>query len=170
MVLRVYGSEPKVLVNRDVEAMTHEMLAARGLAAHLFARFSNGLLYAFVPGLACQLQQLASEEIWSAVAARLGEHHAKMGQVFSGSSVEPVSRTGTSDLRNDRAKSKWPEPNIWSAMQRWIDTLPARTRKQKERRDILQHELSYSIKRLGDSSLTTPPSVSIVWKNSERGL
>jgi ethanolamine kinase len=80
IILRANGDEPKVLVDRDMEAKTHAMLAEHNLASPLFARFRNGLLYAYLPGRACQLEELAHEEIWSCVAAKLGEYHAKMSR------------------------------------------------------------------------------------------
>lgn len=94
IILRANGDEPKVLVDRGLEADTHAMLAERNMAAPLLARFRNGLLYSYLPGRTCGLEELASEQVWSSVAAKLGEYHAKMppvGDDFSGMYVPYIS-------------------------------------------------------------------------------
>ncbi|KAI1123700.1 ethanolamine kinase [Nemania abortiva] len=135
VLLRANGDEPKVLVNRDLEAYTHEMLAERNLAAPLFARFKNGLLYGYVPGRVCQVQDLAQEEVWGSVASKLGEFHARM------------PRDGP---RGDRASTNAgiSIPTIWAIMQNWVNELPSGTPEQEQRGQELQTELLWSFEKL----------------------
>ena len=44
-----------------------------------------------------------------------------------------------------------PIPNVWSVMQTWIFALPASTTAEKSRRDLLQKELVWLTKQLGDT-------------------
>jgi ethanolamine kinase len=44
-----------------------------------------------------------------------------------------------------------PIPNVWTTMQRWILALPTSTMQQVERRDLLQRELEWLVKVLGDT-------------------
>ena len=53
ILLRAYGNDSDILIDRDMEATTHALLAERDLAAPLLARFQNGFLYSFLPGCAC---------------------------------------------------------------------------------------------------------------------
>ncbi|KAL9099508.1 MAG: hypothetical protein Q9163_005004 [Psora crenata] len=78
VLLRVYGKNLEVLVDRDTEAKTYALLAERALAPPLLVRFNNGLLYAFLPGRVCTPQDLLKEPVWRAVAVRLGEWHARL--------------------------------------------------------------------------------------------
>ncbi len=73
LLLRAYGKDTDILVDREREATIHAQLARIGLAAPLLARFQNGLLYRFIPGPICTAEDFINEAIWRAVAARLGE-------------------------------------------------------------------------------------------------
>ena len=76
ILLRAYGKDSDILVDRGMEMTTHELLAENGLAAPLLARFDNGLLSRFLSGHVCTAYDLVREPVWRAVAARLGEWHA----------------------------------------------------------------------------------------------
>lgn len=141
ILLRAYGRDSDILVDREVEIKTHELLAERGLAAPLFARFENGLLYKYLPGHVCTAHDLLREPVWRAIAARLGEWHAKLplssiDAVKALDNKGPESGSGTDSI-TDRFRS----PNIWTVLQKWVAALPTRTDEEKGRKDTLQKEL-----------------------------
>ena len=49
ILLHAYGKGSDILVDREMEMTTQELLAGEGFAAPLLARFKNGLLYKFLP-------------------------------------------------------------------------------------------------------------------------
>ncbi|KAK5212532.1 hypothetical protein LTR47_010224 [Exophiala xenobiotica] len=154
ILLRAYGNNTDILIDRDREAKTHALCAERGLAPPLLARFKNGLLYRYIPGQVCTPQDLIQEPIWRAVARKLGKWHAQLPVSEledSRNAVNGRKENGiTSELRqpNGDAASRLPQPNIWSVIQKWIHALPNDSPKQKARRELLQQELDRSIKDL----------------------
>lgn len=117
------------------------LLAKRGLATPLLARFENGLLYQFLPGHVCAAHDLVKEPVWRAVAARLGEWHAKL-PLSSISTIEDVreDRSYKADA-NECITSRFRSPNIWTVLHKWVSALPARTDDEKNRKSSLQKEL-----------------------------
>jgi len=97
VLLRAYRRDSEILIDRDTEATTHALLAERGLAPPLLARFNNGLLYGFLPGRVCTPRDLLKEPVWRAVAVRLGEWHARLplpnSKVKGGNQAEPEAES-----------------------------------------------------------------------------
>ena len=127
ILLRAYGNGSDILVDRDMEARTHTLLTQQGLAAPLLARFQNGLLYKFSPGRVCTAQDLRRESIWRAVAARLGEWHARLPL--------PKQEPGN-------------ERNIWTVLKQWVAALPADESEEDKRKKTLEEELQRSMVEL----------------------
>ncbi|KIV79634.1 hypothetical protein PV11_07184 [Exophiala sideris] len=157
ILLRAYGNNTDILIDRDREARSHALCAERGLAPPLLARFKNGLLYRYIIGQVCTPQDLIREPVWRAVAKRLGEWHARLPidsvseSKVTSNGVNGHDMDGTTDgaaQRDFDNASKMHVPNIWSVIQKWIHALPNDTPKQKARRDLLQHELDRSYKEL----------------------
>lgn len=125
-----------------MEVRTHELLAERGLAAPLLARFENGLLYKFLPGRVCTAHDLVKEPVWRAIAARLGEWHAKL-PLSNIDDIESLRRDrGGKEDSNDCITSHFHSSNIWTVLQQWISALPAKAEKEKDRKATLQKELN----------------------------
>lgn len=148
VLLRAYGNNTEILIDRDREAMSHALCAERGLAPPLLARFNNGLLYRYIIGKVCTPQDLVREPVWRAVATRLGEWHALLP-------VDPVAdnKTTNGHTVNGRSPksslmSRLPIPNCWSVMQKWVSALPDDTPKKKARKELLQGELDRSFQDL----------------------
>ncbi|KAJ5135733.1 uncharacterized protein N7515_005011 [Penicillium bovifimosum] len=76
VLMRAYGNGTEILIDRERETRSHALLASRGLAPPLLARFKNGLLYRFIRGRPCGHQDLVSPPIWRGVARRLAQWHA----------------------------------------------------------------------------------------------
>lgn len=154
ILLRAYGADSAILVDRDMEAATHALLSRQGLAAPLLARFENGLLYRYQPGRTCTAEDLGREGIWRAIAARLGEWHARLPLPTPKkhqSEETGIDRPNSDRLEATQARSiesRIPSPNIWSVMQQWVHALPARTEAEKTHRVVLQKELQRSFEEL----------------------
>ncbi|PHH69985.1 hypothetical protein CDD82_7402 [Ophiocordyceps australis] len=139
VLLRAYGNGTDVLIDRDREAANHELLMRHGLAPELLARFANGMLYRFIPGVVAQPKDLCNVQIMTAVARHLAQWHATVPCL-------PDAPTGAAVGHVERAKivnaaPGKPFPNTWTTMQKWILALPATTDAQRQRRDVLQREL-----------------------------
>src|SRR6516165_9452861 len=92
--MRAYGEGTSLMIDRESQMVTlplsceilivclteetksHKLLAERGLAPPLLARFNNGLLYKYIRGRVCSPEDLTREAVWRGVARRLAEWHA----------------------------------------------------------------------------------------------
>jgi ethanolamine kinase len=164
--MRAYGNNTEILIDRDREAKSHALLAERGLAPPLLARFENGLLYRFIQGRVCTPQDLISEPVWRAVARRLGEWHSSL-PIASVPDCKPLTNgTNGNACNGDVSHSadappfspsraivtRSPTPNIWTVMQKWVLALPAGTEGEKKRKFQLQKELDRSFRELDDTN------------------
>lgn len=158
MLLRAYGNNTDILIDREREAKSHALLAQYGLAPPLLARFENGLLYKYIRGRVCTPQDLTQEPIWRAVARRLAEWHARLplvtkedlGQMPNDSPPSPLSESSTPG--SSEISERAPAPNVWSIMQKWVSALPSKTEVQKTRKTRLQDEIERSFDELDSSN------------------
>jgi ethanolamine kinase len=162
--MRAYGNNTEILIDRDREAKSHGLLAERGLAPPLLARFENGLLYRFIQGRVCTPQDLISEPVWRGIAKRLGQWHGSLPIDPAPDSRPHTNGTNGNTCNGDISHvadlppsqppksiaSRSPTPNIWSLMQRWVLALPVSTEVQKKRKLQLQKELERSFLELDD--------------------
>jgi ethanolamine kinase len=155
VLMRSYGNNTDILIDRDREATSHSICAQYGLAPSLLARFKNGLLYRYIPGDVCTAQDLTQEQIWRPVARLLGEWHARL-PISAISSANPAS-TGTENgfatvngtkTQAARIVDRSPSPNIWTVMLRWVHALPQQDAKQRTRKAFLEQELQRSFRDL----------------------
>ncbi|KAH8150126.1 uncharacterized protein LAJ45_05812 [Morchella importuna] len=132
VLLRAYGRDTSILIDRERECASHLLLSRHNLAPALLARFENGLLYKFVAGRVCTVPEMSQPSIWKAVAARLGEWHGTL----------PTSTTPpSSPASSSSASSSEPDVTLWNVLQKWISALPEASKSQKERKELLQNEL-----------------------------
>ncbi|KAG9667377.1 kinase-like protein, partial [Aureobasidium melanogenum] len=156
ILLRAYGKGTDVLIDRERETRSHSLLAGRGLAPPLFARFENGLLYKYIAGDVCSPEDLRRSDVYRAVARRLGQWHSTL-PIAAISSLQTlqdqndVAEDSQITHHTDKAGHKRPKPSLWTVMQEWINALPVATQKEKERRDMLQHELTHLSNELGQT-------------------
>ena len=149
VLLRAYGRDSDILIDRDMEARTHALLAERRLAPPLLARFKNGLLYKFLPGRICTPQDLQKEPIWRAIAARLGEWHARLplpnSNVEEGSHDKSKPMNRQKDLKVPGASSS---RTIWTVMREWVAAVPSSSPEAEARKTIFQEETQKSFMEL----------------------
>ncbi|CAG8088137.1 unnamed protein product [Penicillium olsonii] len=148
VLMRAYGNGTEILIDRERETKSHALLASRGLAPPLLARFQNGLLYRFIRGKPCGHLDLVSPPIWRGVARRLAQWHAALP------SSAAAQVKDTSDLQQDPEitviKPRRAGPSIWAVLQKWVLALPVTTPEQRARRLSLQAELQWAVERLDD--------------------
>lgn len=155
------------------ETKSHALLASRGLAPPLLARFKNGLLYRFIRGRPCGHQDLVSPPIWRGVARRLAQWHA----VLPSSGAAPAkdaSVTGIADSQDDEITVIQPRragPSMWAVLQKWVLALPVTTPEQRARRLSLQAELQWVLDILDDGKGIGEDGVCGSWLDPlERGI
>jgi ethanolamine kinase len=155
VLLRAYGEGSAVLIDRNRETQSHFVCAKQGLAPSLYARFDNGLLYKFIPGVACTSADLRRPEISRGIAQRLGQWHARLP--ISAISEIPArlgrpSATEGSGAIERLLSAEMPRPNMWTVLQKWINALPTVTKCPPEKQTQLQEELEYMVKKLGKTT------------------
>ncbi|PNS19816.1 Ethanolamine kinase 2 [Sphaceloma murrayae] len=148
VLLRAYGEGTDVLIDREREIRAHSLLASKGLAPPLFARFNNGLLYKFIAGDVCSAQDLRKRDVYCAVAEKLGQWHGSL-PIAAISDINDIQSPGVNGhVNGGEAKSTVPFPNLWSVLQSWIDALPAQSDTQRQRIKTLQTEFDLLKSRL----------------------
>jgi ethanolamine kinase len=164
ILLRAYGKDTDLLIDRDRETQNHELLMRYGLAPMLLARFHNGILYRFVQGAVTSPEDLRQENIFRGVARRLAQWHAvvpclpsprePLQKQINGSAEigipAPTSSPKEPALQTamDHVAPGKPAPNIWTLMQKWIYALPSTTTVERTRQATLQKELTRLVQQL----------------------
>ncbi|KAG0155261.1 hypothetical protein PDIDSM_835 [Penicillium digitatum] len=152
VLMRAYGNGTEILIDRERETKSHALLASRGLAPPLLARFKNGLLYRFIRGRPCGHLDLVSPPIWRGVARRLAQWHANLPS-SGATSVEEASVAEIADIQDDEIAAIQPRragPSMWAVLQKWVLALPVTTPEQRARRLSLQAELQWALDILDD--------------------
>ncbi|OQE30934.1 hypothetical protein PENFLA_c002G01370 [Penicillium flavigenum] len=152
VLMRAYGNGTEVLIDRERETKSHALLASRGLAPPLLARFKNGLLYRFIRGKPCGHQDLVSPPIWRGVARRLAQWHAVLPS-SGAASAKDTSGAEIAASQDDEItviKPRRAGPSMWAVLQKWVLALPVTTPEQRARRLSLQAELQWVLDILDD--------------------
>lgn len=158
ILLRAYGPGTDLIIDREREAQSHELLMQHNLAPELLARFQNGMLYRFLQGSVTTPEDLRKQDVWLAVARRLAEWHAvipcvqhRATAIFSEvdsnedtsvSTPSPLSRSPKSQAAIHKISPELPAPNLWSVLQKWIYALPKSIQAERDRQESLQNELN----------------------------
>ncbi|EQL37638.1 ethanolamine kinase [Blastomyces dermatitidis ATCC 26199] len=156
VLMRAYGNNTEILIDRDRETRSHALLAERGLAPPLLARFKNGLLYRFIRGKVTSPDDLNNPRVFSAIARRLAQWHAVLPidekpsttstqgkQEETNSMTGPTTRTSTTSTEVDDitpVKTRHVGTSLWTVLQKWILALPVTTEQERSRRKNLQKE------------------------------
>ncbi|KAJ5794067.1 Choline/Ethanolamine kinase [Penicillium paradoxum] len=152
VLMRAYGNGTEILIDRERETRSHALLASRGLAPPLLARFKNGLLYRFIRGRPCGHQDLVSPPIWRGVARRLAQWHAVLPRSVAahveGESVTEIAGSKDNDITVIQPRRAG--PSMWAVLQKWVLALPVATPEQRARRLSLQAELQWVLDILDD--------------------
>lgn len=77
-LMRVYGQGTNLIIDRHREFVLQLILNSLNLAPPIFARFSNGLVYGFLPGRSLQPEELQNEKLYPLIAQQLGIWHNRI--------------------------------------------------------------------------------------------
>lgn len=161
MLLRAYGEGTDVLIDRERkspyfkrydslsltytpgEIRAHSLLASKGLAPPLLARFNNGLLYKFVAGEVCSPKDIQNPQIYQAVAEKLGQWHGSLSIEVLSDWNDLKAGDSSEHVTHNNSDSDMPIPNVWSTTQSWIHALPAESDKQREQVRTIQTEFDF---------------------------
>ncbi|KAI1910548.1 hypothetical protein LOZ53_004368 [Ophidiomyces ophidiicola] len=174
VLMRAYGNHTEVIIDREKEVRSHALLAARGLAPPLLARFRNGLLYRFIRGQVASPHDLTQPAIWRGVARRLAQWHAVLPINETAAHMKPHHEADTPATPLDLADAHLLDgagvpakdddivpvataeqsggATLWTVLQKWIVALPATTERERERRRLLQREFERTVAELDDKS------------------
>ena len=150
ILIRAYGKGTDVLIDRQRELNSHTLLASRGLAPALLARFENGLMYKFVEGDVCTPEDLRKPEVYQQVAKHLGEWHGSLP--ISAISSYPQMNGKTPGQKSSQATDKQPTPtpNTWTVVSQWLEALPTDTPEKTQTRDNLRTEFESIVAKFSD--------------------
>lgn len=83
LLMRIYGHNTHLLIDREAEKSNFRLLHTAGLAPRLYAEFDNGLVYQYVKGVTTTPDTIRDPHIYSLVAknmARLHKVHSNIKQ------------------------------------------------------------------------------------------
>ncbi|KAJ1731275.1 hypothetical protein LPJ61_002615 [Coemansia biformis] len=99
VLIRAYGKNTEIIIDRSQELMNMASLAHRGVCPPLYARFSNGLVYGYIPGTVPSPEEMGSDLLAPLIARQLAE----WGQI---------------SLPGDRS------PRLLPTLRRWLGDIP----------------------------------------------
>lgn len=75
LLMRIYGNNTHLLIDRTAEKSSFRTLTEAGLAPRLLAEFNNGLAYEYVKGVTTTVQTIKEPQIYSLVAKNMARFH-----------------------------------------------------------------------------------------------
>ncbi|GEQ72665.1 hypothetical protein JCM33374_g6352 [Metschnikowia sp. JCM 33374] len=137
LLMRVYGQGTNLIIDRNREFVSHLVLNSLKLAPSIHARFSNGLIYGFLPGRSLEPSELSNSYIYPLIAQQLGNWHNSINCEYIEDGVNTLRKYSASLKKRAEPKlfSK-PKPgkgetknsksvnNIWDLIEDWIEIVP----------------------------------------------
>ncbi|XP_018614221.1 ethanolamine kinase 2 isoform X1 [Scleropages formosus] len=140
VLVRVYGNKTELIVDRDNELKSFQVLHANGCAPRLYCIFQNGICYEFMQGEALGTQDVRDPVLLRLIAtemARIHSIHAHNGCV--------------------------PKPNLWIKMRKYFSLVSteftdqaanARIQQEVPSKEVLEQEMAWMKEHL--SQLGSP--------------
>lgn len=75
ILIRIYGKNTEVLIDRKKEISNFKLLHSYGFAPQLLGTFNNGLAYEYSDGEPLTKTSIYEEPVWRQVAKRMAEMH-----------------------------------------------------------------------------------------------
>lgn len=111
VLVRVYGCNTDLLIDREAETKNIKFLHSVGLGPTLYATFENGLVYEYLPGEVLTPKTCCSEEIYPLVARKMAALHSACSEDFI------------------------QEPSLWATLKKFLSLIPQTfTNKEKHKR------------------------------------
>lgn len=143
VLIRVYGHGTNLIIDRHREFVSHLVLNSLNLAPKIHARFSNGLIYGYLPGRSLDSTELKDPRLYPIIAQQLGNWHNSINIEYIEDGVEKL-RVYTATLKRrqslitngsngtvkkskkdkDKRQKKKLLSNIWELIEDWIEIVP----------------------------------------------
>ena len=75
ILVRVYGHNSELMIDRKSEIRNMKLLHANGTGCQLYATFQNGLAYEYLPGSTLTLESVCDPIVFPAIAAACSKMH-----------------------------------------------------------------------------------------------
>eukprot|EP01102_Stenamoeba_stenopodia_P000512 TRINITY_DN104_c0_g1_i2.p1 TRINITY_DN104_c0_g1~~TRINITY_DN104_c0_g1_i2.p1 ORF type:complete len:463 (-),score=86.93 TRINITY_DN104_c0_g1_i2:196-1584(-) len=75
LLMRVYGKGTEILIDREAEVITMDCMNENGMAAPLYGRFQNGIIYGYTPGKPLTPDQMSERDKFPLIAKELARFH-----------------------------------------------------------------------------------------------
>lgn len=137
LLMRVYGQGTNLIIDRNREFVSHLVLNSLELAPSIHARFSNGLIYGFLPGRSLDPNELSNKYLFPLIAQQLGNWHNSINCEYIEDGVNTLRKyTASLKKRPDAKVSTKSKPgkaevkgqksvnNIWDLIEEWIQIVP----------------------------------------------
>lgn len=112
LLIRIYGKNTEVLIDRRKEVTNFNLLHRYGFAPKLYASFNNGLVYEYTDGKPLGKTHVYEEHVWREIAKRMAEMHRDI-KCDSNAIANGTTTDGES-----------PAPVLWTKVRRFLDLLP----------------------------------------------
>ncbi|KAJ2760407.1 hypothetical protein IWQ57_006314, partial [Coemansia nantahalensis] len=73
VLIRAYGRNTEIIIDRDQELLNMASLARRGMCPPLYARFRNGLVYGYIPGTVPSPEEMGNDLYAPLIARQLAD-------------------------------------------------------------------------------------------------
>lgn len=169
VLMRVYGQGTNLIIDRHREYILHLVLNSLQLAPPVYARFSNGLVYGYLPGRSLEPKELYHPALYPLIAQLLGIWHHRVSSSDIEDGVEKLRRYAVTVkkrrllqllpvlMAENSKKKKKPKKktinNVWELLHDWIDVVPlnqalrdsfARNKKiDSDLREVVRQELNW---------------------------
>lgn len=131
IVVRIYGPNTELIVNRDREIQCQQLFHGVGCAAALFCRFNNGFAYRYTPGRVLDLELAYDAKVIRAMTRELAKVH----------SVQPATNSSAAEEELNRLER---QPQLFKAFDNFLHILPEALdnpeKNVKFRKMIVSHE------------------------------
>lgn len=132
LLMRVYGQGTNLIIDRNREFVSHLVLNSLRLAPPIHARFSNGLIYGFLPGRSLEPRELSNAAVYPLIAQQLGKWHNSINCEYIEDGVEKL-RKHTAGAKKPALLHVPRKPkkklalitNVWELIEDWILIVPA---------------------------------------------
>lgn len=108
ILIRIYGKNTEVLIDRQKEIANFKLLHKYGFAARLLAVFNNGISYEYSNGKPLTKLDVYDELVWRNIARRMAEMH----------------RDITTDQLNQQ--NVLPESTLWTKIRSFFELIPTK--------------------------------------------
>ncbi|XP_046665616.1 ethanolamine kinase 1 [Homalodisca vitripennis] len=100
ILVRVYGQNTDLLIDRKAETETIKVLQGVGFAPPLFATFNNGLAYQYIPGEVLTVETVCAPSIYPLIARKMAQLHKV------------------------KFHDSQPQPTLWAKIRKFISLVP----------------------------------------------